>query len=169
MHKALHIFLHPRRAARLLNEKEAEAAELHHTLLCTNADMEELRNDLCRECEKNERLKTEAEGLRREISRLKEEAAAERALHEEQERKILEINDMFERVSELTENYEKRIASLKHRLADARKALNRSLLEADEELRPVPPVHTRRTEAALPPPPPAPEEAADWYVTPPEL
>lgn len=170
MHKAFHIFLHPRRAARLLNEKETEAAGLHHDLMCADADMEELRRQLQTELQTSARLKTETESLRLDISRLEKEAEADRALYAEQERKILELEEMFGRVNLISEAYEKRIASLKRRLAETRAALNRALRDSDAELAPLPPAHVALpAPAPEPPQPPEPEDPADWYVTPPEL
>ena len=171
MHRALHIFLHPQRAARLLNEKETEAAGLRHDLICANSEMEELRRRLLEERETNASLRNEAESLRRDICRLEKEAGADRALYAEQERKILGLEEMFGRVNLISEAYEKRIASLKKRLAETRSALNRALRDADAELAPLPPAGASRS---IPPPEPdslpqEPEDTAEWYVTPPEL
>ena len=171
MHRALLIFLHPRRAARLLNEKETEAEGLRHDRMCANTDIEELRCRLLSEIESNTGLRDEAECRRREISRLEKEAVADRALYAEQERKILELEEMFGRVNQISEAYEKRIASLKKRLAETRSALNRALRDADAELTPVPPADPSRY---APPPEPDPlpqeiEDTAEWYVSPPEL
>ncbi len=170
---AWHAFFHPRRTASELTELRlntdslaAENASLQESLEAERLESSRLKGAL-REAESQQQRLTDR------LLSLERKMADDRQLYDEQEVKIQEIAEQFDRVQELVDSYEARISRLKHKLADARRALNRTLRDTELELTPVPPAPRH---LAPPPPPPAPdpperadEDEADWYVTPPEL
>jgi len=159
-------FLHPRRTSRLLVEAEAEVARLREQVAGIAALKSELEKVNAELAEAHSR----ADILAGETIELRQLLDSERAAHEHDLADIREIQGMCDRVGELVERYENRIARLTRLLDDARRDLNRMALAADEELTPLPPLRPAPPAPSLDEaPPPLADSDLDWYTTPPEL
>lgn len=151
----MQVWLHPCRAAALIEETAARADSLAEELASANSRMEELLSEIADL--KQTRTQLQAQNTEQGLKLLR---AAE--VNDAQYKELDEINTMLERVAQMKANYEKRIARLKGKISDLRAALQREIDSSPGELEPLrepskPPVEKPSSAA------PVSESAADWY------
>lgn len=151
----MQVWLHPCRAASLIEETVARADSLAGELQSAKdmiGELQQENEDLKQIRSRLQALNTE-QGLK--LVRAREENAA---MYKELE----EITSMMERMVEVKVNYEKRIARLKSKIVDLRGALRREIEAAPGELEPLPDPPKQAVQKPKPDPEP-PDSAADWY------
>lgn len=178
MSGAIHILFHPRATARRLASQAGHIAAIEEQLTDCRTELENLRDALEKsraaaaslsQAIESEHLR--ADRLRAENLSLREKMTADAGIYAEQERRILEVERQFEQVGHMADTYERRIAALKERLADARRLLGDTRRERDDELTPLRPDIIRPviTSPTSPPAPTDPPEPDEWFTTPEEL
>lgn len=107
--KAFESFFHPRRTARLVDTLREDLDDLTTCVAKLRADLTATRAELEDANKRNAAISEDAESLRKNLE--------EKQLEREEYDKIVE---MYNRMNELREKYEKRIARLRRSLQEAR-------------------------------------------------
>lgn len=177
MKPSLYIWLHPRRTARQLADLQ-ESLEQTSLQASRSAELAgKLQEELEQERTENTSLHSRLAQACKQGSRLTASLISARATLQAQDKEIKEIQALFAQVETMKANYERRINSLKTRLAQARHLpgasaeVNTQRENADDlaDDLTLSPLRPSAIQPELPLSQPDQEDDLDWYTTPPEL